>query len=153
MFEGKSRPRMVLAIAGWFFVLLTGAVVVSSLIGHGPAGDVIIFGLFFIVILMIAAAETHGLWLMRKGTGSRRLLLTTQGVEVINPHRVAGIFSAEWEEVDRIEIDPGKRGGSYIQVFTPHAAKASIRVTSASRDVAPEQVRFEVDRLRGHSQQ
>lgn len=144
---------MLLAVLGWFFVALTGAVVVNGLIGAGTFGDVVIFGLFFIVLLMIAAAETHGLWLMKRGSGSRRLIFTTQGVEVINPLNLTGITSYEWEETDRIDIAAGKRGGVYIQVFTLHATRPSIRVVSSTANISPEQVRYEIDRLRDVQQE
>lgn len=148
VFEGRSRPRLLLAVVGWFFVAVTAAVVVLGALGSGQTGDVLIFGLFLIVLLVIAAAETHGVWLMRRGTGSRRLILTTEGVEVINQHQVRGIYSATWDEVHRVEVDGAKRGGSYIQVYTEDTAKAAVRVVTASDKVMPEQVRFEMDRLR-----
>lgn len=148
VFEGKSRPRAVLVVVGCFFVLLTATVVLNALIGGGPSGDAVIFGLFLVVLLIITAAEMHGVWLMRRGAGSRRLILTEQGVEVINPHRMSGISSATWDEVDRIETEPVKSGGVRINVFTPDAAKASMRMVTASAKVAAEQVRFEIDRLR-----
>ena len=148
VFEGKSRPRLLLAIAGWFFVILTGGVVLNGALGSGMPGDVVVFGLFFIVLLMIAAAETHGLYLVRKGEGSRRLIITIQGVEVINAHRMTGISSYEWDEIDRIEVEPAKQGGAHLRIYTHASRKAAIRVVSALASVTPEQVRYELDRLR-----
>jgi uncharacterized protein (DUF983 family) len=150
VFEGHSRPRLRNALLAWGFVVLTGSLMVNSYLSHSVFRDTLLFGMFFLIISVIALAETHGLMLIRKGTGSRRLIATAQGIEVIDPHRMVGIASLQWPDVIRTDIQPAKLGGARIDIYahgSPSPDKPSIKLTTALRTITPEQASFRINEL------
>lgn len=151
VFEGSSRPRPLIAALEWIAVVIAGAMTFTAYRRSGLASDMWIFLILCVVLLMIAVAETHGIMMVRCGDAPRRVIVTSDGVELINPHRRAGVRSVGWENLARISIEPHARGGTRIEVFSHLAEKPSkpmIKAVTASDAVSADDVQQRIDALR-----
>lgn len=116
----------------------------------GVTGDMWIFLILFVVLLIIASAETHGIAQVNKIRAPRRMIVTCDGVELINPHRRVGVSSVGWENLARITVEPYGRGGARIEVYSHlsnRPTKPVIKVVTLSDVITHDEVQHCIDAL------